>query len=109
MVCKMAPPEVFYRFVADRLWVGNMELSKELDIAIFPLKAESARIVRKKIGATFLAEMILVGFYMLGKDDGLGRGKRFSVFFFEEPLWSESQIDIPLDLGMKGDNHNIPC
>ena len=51
--------------------MGGLVLSEKGNVAVFALKAKPMGIVRKHIGATGLAEIILIGFYVLGKDNGL--------------------------------------
>ena len=105
----MAKSEFLYRLVAIRFWVRGLELSEEFHVAVFALKSESVRIVRKQIGATGFAEIVLMGFYMLGKDNRLCQSDLIGIVFREVTLWGESKIHIPFDTGMKRKDHVSCC
>ena len=109
MVFKMAESEFLYRLVAIRFWVRGLELSEELDVAVFALKAESACVVRKQIGTAGFAEIVLMGFYMLGKDNSLCQSDLVGIVFREVALWGESKIHIPFDTGMVRKDHVSSC
>ena len=109
MVFKMAKFEVLYGLVANRFRVIGLELSEELDVAVFAFQSESVSIVRKYIVAKFLAEIVLMGFYVLGKDNSLCRSDIFGIVFREVALRGESTIHIPLDTGMERKDHDARC
>ncbi len=48
--------------------MGSQEFSKELNIPVFSLKAESIGIIGKDVGTMSLTIRVLVGFNTLGDD-----------------------------------------
>ena len=66
----MANHKVLHGIIATGFRVGGIESSKELNVCILSLTAESMGIVRKEVPATSMAEFILVGFYSLGENYG---------------------------------------
>ena len=54
----MARVKVFYRFIAQGLGVGGMELSEELDVSVLTLKAESVCVIGKNVGTTGEAKLV---------------------------------------------------
>jgi hypothetical protein len=101
----MAKLEIFYGVVANRFRVRTSELFKEPGVAVFAFKAESVRVVRKQVGTAGLAEIVLMQFYVLGKDNSLCRSDFFGIVFCKVALWCESKIFIPLDTGMERNDH----
>ena len=97
-----------YGLITNRFGVGGLEFTEELDITEFALKSEPVGIVRKHMKTKGLAEMVLMRFYMLGKNNSLCRSDRCPVLVCELAPRGQSTIYIPLDTGMERKDHVCP-